>query len=183
MRIDWVYQPEGLGPEFGLPRLLGPFPAAAGRFLHLGRRWATSGKFPSATRLALGFILVSRTASRTVGYQELAEFIDGAPTSPDATDFQYQVNRPRESHTGIEGIVLNRLSKWSVGAYRVLNLAVAPDKSSPVLGTALDLHLRLDLDISTNVDFQGVIPGERVEAVIDDLFAGALEICEHGNRF
>jgi hypothetical protein len=182
MRIDWGQEPAGLGPELGLPRVLGPFPAAAEPLLQLGRRWATSGKFPSATRLALGFVLISRTASRREGYQELSQFIDGVPGTPDATDFLYQVNRPRASRAGIEDVQVNRLSKWSVGGYRFFT--VAPGTPNPVSNPMpLLYHLRLELDISTSVIFQGVILGERVEAVIDDLLAAALEVCEHGNHF
>jgi len=181
MRIDWIQEPEGLGPEVSLPQLLGPFPAAAEALLKLGRRWASSGLFPSAQRLALGFVLVSPTPNREEGYRALEQFIDGVPNTPDAVDFQYQVNRPRSSGAGIEGIQVNRLSKWSVGAYQFL--AVAPGPRPVLLPTPLDHHLRLELDISTSADFQGVISAESAEAVIDDLFRAANEIGERGNHF
>jgi hypothetical protein len=48
--------------------------------------------------------------------------------------------------------------------------------------TPIVYHLRLELDISTGADFPGVIPGERLEAVIDDLLSAACEISEHGNH-
>jgi hypothetical protein len=47
----------------------------------------------------------------------------------------------------------------------------------------LQPHLRLELDINTSADFQGLIPREAAVSVIDDLLGGAREICEHGNRF
>jgi hypothetical protein len=113
------------------------------------------------------------------GYRELGQFIDGVPNTPDATDFHYQVNRPRESRIGLSGLNVNRLSKWSVGAYMVVALgAGAHPTQSPV-----QPHLRLELDINTSADFLGVIPPESLELVIDDLFTGASEISEQGTRF
>jgi hypothetical protein len=178
IRIDWIYQAEEAGSKGATPPLLGRFPAAADPLIQLGRRWATSNGFPSATRLALGFILLFPTTSRQDGYQGLRQFIDGVPNAPDATDFLYQVNRPRAGHAGIEGLQVNRLSKWSVSAFRLFAVSA--------LGAQLSqfhLFLQLELDISTGADFQGVIPGERVGAVIDDLLSASFEISELGTRF
>jgi hypothetical protein len=109
--------------------------------------------------------------------------IDGVPDTPDATDFQYQVNRPRPSRAGLEGVYVNRLSKWSVGAYQLLTVTVGAHVPNPhSRATPLHFHLRLELDISTSADFQGLIPQERVENAIDDLFDGAIEVCERGNH-
>jgi hypothetical protein len=183
MRIDWVHEPVGVGAVGGLPPVLGVFPTAADALLQLGRRWVTNGWFPPSTpRVALGFILISPAPDRESGYRELGQFIDGVPNTPDATDFQYQVNRPRASRTGIDGLQVNRLSKWSVGAYGVFVISSAAVAASPSTTTQLLHHLRLELDINTSADFQRPIPRESVESVIDDLLSGASEICEHGNH-
>jgi hypothetical protein len=180
MRIDWAHEPPpGLGQETAAPPVLGPFPAAAESLLQLGRRWAGNGWFPATTRIALGCVAISPTSSREEGYQELAQFIDGVPNTPDATDFLYQVNRPRPSRAGVEGLQVNRLSKWMVGAYHLLG--VAPGGLVSDL-TPRMIHLRLELDMSTSADFQGPIPRGRVEAILDDLLSAAREICQHGNH-
>jgi len=128
--------------------------------------------------MALGFILISGVPDRATGYQELGKFVDGVPSSDDATDFLYQVNRPRASRAGVEGLHLNRLSKWSVGGHQVVTITAV----RPTLGD-LRYDLRLELDINTAPDFEGPIPQQKVESVIDDLLDGAREIAEQGNRF
>jgi hypothetical protein len=179
MRIDWVHEPSGMGSEGGLPPVLGVFPASAEPLLELGRRWAQSAWFPSAQRIAVGFVLISATPDRETGYGELRQFIDAVPNGTGATDFQYQVNRPRPSHAGIDGLRVNRLSKWSVGSYQLV--VVLGGATNPTRGP-LQTHLRLELDVSTTQDFVGLLPPERIESVISDLFDGAREVFEHGDH-
>jgi hypothetical protein len=179
MRIDWVYEPPAsFAIEGGLPPSLGPFPGAAVPLIQLGRRWAADGWFPSTPRIALGFVLISATQDRAAGYRELAEFVDGVPNASDAQDFLYQVNRPRPSKSDVEGLQVNRLAKWSVGTFRqFVMLPGAPPTVGPPRA-----HLRLELDINTSEDFNGPIPRDHVERVIDDLLSGALEVSERGSR-
>jgi hypothetical protein len=178
MRVDWLHEPlitqQGGAPTFGR------FPASVEPFLDFVRRWAATDSFPATSRLALGFTLLSATPDRATGYRELSELIDGVPT-PDATDFQYQVNRPRPSRTGIEGLQINRLSRWSVAAQGILAVHIGVGRPHPIL-TPLQYHLHLDLDINTNADFQEIIPQDRVPDLINDLFAGASEVSERGSR-
>jgi hypothetical protein len=178
IRIDWVHEAAGMG-DGGQSATLGIFPGAAEPLVQLAHRWVQSDRLPSTQRMALGFVLISPTPDRQTGYEELRQFIDGVPTAPDATDFSYQVNRPRSSATHIDGLRVNRLSKWSVGAYHFVTLGAG---LHPIEGP-LQPHLRLELDINTSADFQGLIPREAAVSVIDDLLGGAREICEHGNRF
>jgi len=178
MRVDWVYQ--GAESEGNSPPMLGTFPAAADPILDIGRRCQAGGSFPSTYRIALGFVLISPTPDRDTGYRELKEYIDGVPDAPDAADFQYQVNRPRPSGA-IAGLLVNRLSKWSVGGYRMVAVSLGEARNPMV--TPLQYHLRLELDINTAADFQGLIPRDRIQGVIEDLFRGAQEIYERGNHF
>ena len=177
MRIDWIHEPssEGITP------ILGPFPGAVEPLLSIGSRSRANGSSPPTNRIALGFVLISPTPDRETGYRELREFIDGVPSTPDAVDFQYQVNRPRVSNV-IEGLQVNRLSKWSVGGVRLLRVTLAGRTMTPTI-TPIEHHLHLELDISTAADFQEILPEERIQDVIADLFRGAQEINEHGNHF
>lgn len=179
MRIDWLHEASNVRPDGGMPPALGPFPAAAEPLLELGRRWLRSTWFPSTQRIALGFILISETPSRETGYEELRALIDAVPKGADATDFHYQVNRPRASRAGLDNLKVNRLSRWSVGAYQ--RVVVVGGATNPVVGP-LQTHLRLELDINTAQDFEGLIPRDRIERVIDDLFEGANEIYKGGDH-
>jgi hypothetical protein len=178
IRIDWAYEPLGIEAN-AQPRVLGTFPSAAEPLIKLGHRWIESNSFPAAQRIAIGLILISATPDRASGYRELSEFIDGVPEASDATDFQYQINRPRPSAVDIEGLQLNRLSRWSVGAYKTVTLVSGGNPiQSPLVS-----HLRLELDINTNADFHGLLSPARAGDVIDDLFRGAKEISKQGNHF
>jgi hypothetical protein len=181
MRIDWVHEPVGDESRGILPPTLGPFPAAADPLLRFGRHWAESGCFPSILRIALGFTLASPTADRASGYRELGQLIDAVPKAADATDFSYQVNRPRLSHAGIEGLGINRLSKWSVAAFRSFAFSLTLGTPNAAATSPL-YHLHVELDINTSPEYQGTIPQASVCAVIDDLFTGALEISQHGDH-
>jgi hypothetical protein len=182
MRIDCVHERDGLEIQEGLPPALGPFPDAAGPLLQFGRRWVTSAGFPSILRIALGLTLLSPTPDRETGYRELGQFVDGVPNTPDARDFLYQINRPRASRAGIEGMQVNRLSRWSVGTVQFFAVAFGGTANPTSVTSARQYHLRLELDISSSEDYQGVIPRAGVEGLITDLFSGAREISEQGNR-
>jgi len=171
----------GIARDRDSPSWLGPFPAAARPLLDLGRRWAASGSFPDTPRIALGLVLTSPTADRASGYRELADFVDGVPADPNATDFVYQVNIPRDSRADVAGLRVNRLSKWSVMLSRLLT--IIPMASSPSQFIGPDFHhLRLELDISTDAGFGSLLPRDKVQLIIDDLFDGAQEICAQGTR-
>lgn len=176
MRIDWGYDP--------LPALstsvdvLGDFPAAADPLLIFAKRWVRDGWYPITTRIALGLVLISPTTDRKTGYEELSRFVDGVPSAVDATDFLYQVNRPRPSSAGLAGLRVNRLAKWAVAGLRLVALAGGPQNSM----SAESYNVHLELDINTNPDYGVQIPRESVELVIDDLFAAAREVAEQGSR-
>lgn len=177
-RIDWTHEPLGIGAGGQAP-VLGTFPIASEPLLKLGHRWVESDWFPATQRIALGLVLISPISDRETGYRALTHFVDGVPTAPDATDFLYQVNRPRALRVGIDGLEMNRLSRWSVGAYKMVTMNAA---GHPI-ESALVSHLRLELDVNTSADFQGVLPREKIGNVINDLFDGAKEISEQGNHF
>src|SRR5204863_8813113 len=133
-------------------------------------------QFPGTKRLALGVLLAEPTATKETGYARLRHFIDVVPEG-EATDFVYQVNRPRRSTVGVPDFV-NRLAKWSVAQMQLvlLTAGAAPASAEPVS------FVSLDLDVNTPAEFGGPIPPASVGAVLDDLWAGALEIATVGDR-
>ena len=179
MRVDWVHEQSANPGEQGAPRL-GPFPDAAGPLLQLARQWATRSSFPDTSRVALGLVLVSSTTDRESGYGELSHFVD-VPANPIASDFMYQVNIPRDCRAGVV-LRVNRLSRWSVASHRqIVVIRNSMTAQQPIVSPD-SFFLRLELDINTDADFEGMIPRDKIPAIIDDLFEGATEICEHGTR-
>jgi hypothetical protein len=178
MRIDCIHEP---AETFGTPpEVLGSFPHAVDPLKALVYRWLENYAFPTTQRIALGLTLHFETRDRRAGYQSLKQFVDGVPDSDEATDFIYQINRPRPSCTGLSGLIINRLSRWSVAGFQLLAINVGEIAS---VGTPLQFVLQLDLDVNTNSDFKGPIPREHVRGIVDDLIEGAKEISTRGNRF
>lgn len=180
MRIDWLHEPLGTMTEGPHPTL-GAFPAGAEQLLQLGYRWVRSDRFPSSQRIAVGFVLISAVPDRETGYRELGKFVDGVPSDQNATDFQYQVNHPRPSRAGVDGLRINRLAKWSVGAFQSMRVTIGSGTATQILGPSQS-HLRLELDINTPGEFAGPIPPDHIEAVVHDLLEGAEEVCQLGSR-
>ncbi|MGA2600060.1 MAG: hypothetical protein ABSH09_24085 [Bryobacteraceae bacterium] len=177
VRLDWIFDAPEPGDETGKRNTLGAFPDGATPLLELVYRWAKSNSFPETRRIALGFTLITPALDRLSGYRELRNFIDGVPANEEASDFLYQVNIPRKSTTGIEGLTINRLSKWSVMLVRLMALS----SFGAVLEGPENSVVHLDLDINTPQNF-GMIPKERIREVIDDLLSGALEISNSGTH-
>jgi hypothetical protein len=173
-RIDWLYEADEI--MSGLANL-GPFPQAIAPLIQLGERWSKSKSFPDTPRVALGVILVAPTDNRSTGYKTLGEFIDGAPTDPNATDFSYQVNIPRDCQVGIDNLQINRLSRWSVTLMRLITVNTI--KHHQTSGPD-SYFLRLELDINTSALFEGLLPREKVSMILSDLLEGAKEIRDKG---
>ena len=173
-RVDLLLEAAGLpGPT---PPTLGPFPDGVRSFIDAVRRWVRSEGFLPVRRLALGMVLVSPAATRELGHEQLREFIDAVPRG-EASDFLYQVNRWRRSTSGVENLLVNRLSKWSVTAVQLMMLGAGMTN----LGVT-HTFVNLELDLSSSAEFSGPIPRDRVEAVIDDLVAAAGEVATRGDR-
>jgi hypothetical protein len=94
MRVDWHYalsqqahlEAEGFGT-------LGPFPAALEPFQDLMLRWLEIA--PPLQRLAFGVALILPTEDLAASYQQLAAYLPFRVDTEGASDFLYQINRPR----------------------------------------------------------------------------------------
>lgn len=179
MRLDWNYDASQVGARSADPPHFGSFPTAVSPFLELMRQWIRRPSFPPTTRIALGLVLIRPTSTRETGYAELAQYIDGVPTSSDATEFQYQINRPRPSRV-LPDLLINRLSRWSVANY--VSLTFDPTVQQHLIPPQR-LHVRLELDISTAAGRADSIPADRIPNLLEDLLNGAREISENGNHF
>jgi hypothetical protein len=154
---------------------IGPFPSAIEPLRRLFVKWVESSWFPSARRIALGLVLNRPTVNREAAYQELSHYIEGVPESADASDFQYQINRPRPSRAGIDGLILNRLSKWSAVEFHIVTQDAM---GTGAMRQAWRTAVRLELDVNTDGQFEGLISQKQTEPVLADLFAGANEVSE-----
>ena len=116
---------------------------------------------------------------RQSGYLRLPDYVP-VQVNPESSDFLYQINLPPVlSTTGIEDLRLNRLSKWSIEAWKSIALRITATtvQAQPVPQASA---LRLELDINTVPTFAGPIPQERLVDVYRELVAAGREIAANG---
>jgi hypothetical protein len=97
---------------------------------------------------------------------------------PASSDFRYQVNRPRQTQLGIEGLRINRLMTWH--SIRMELVAVTgggrPYRSLP------SFAVHTELDISTSQDFTGPLSQESLPDLLREFEDYVLELLRDGDR-
>jgi hypothetical protein len=135
------------------------------------------GSAPPLSRLALGAVLHHPAENSAAAHRALNELLSGVSIPEEGvSDFLYQINRPRQS-TVEHGLVLNRLSKWSV-AGMLLKLQTEGQGKTIVLKTQL-VACRLELEVSTDAERDE--PLTDILALWRELSGLALEIAQKGN--
>jgi hypothetical protein len=182
-RIDWLLAPadremgEQTNGEFPT---LGPATEMVNTFSAIAEKWLTQDSLPAIARIAFGAVLLHPEADRRAGYLRLPDYVP-VQVNPESSDFLYQINPPPvASETGIEGLHLNRLSKWSVVtlqsfAFKMSATGVTAQRADPQV-TAL----RLELDINTVPAFAGPFPHARLVHVFRELVAAGRAIATDG---
>ena len=179
-RIDWLFTVADAHQmeERSIPTI-GSFPQVLATFRQLMLRWFALETCPELVRLAFGAVLFQPVDDRSTGYRRLAVYLPSVTLDPEgASDFLYQINRPRESTSGITGLRTNRLSKWSVALHGLTAFSVEPAAitMSPPLAAC-----RLELDINTTPDFQGELARQQLPRVFHELVHLGQEIASEGD--
>ena len=132
---------------------------------------------PPLQRMAFGADLVTPQSSKDEAYRYLREAIRGANLRLDgASDFIYQINRPRESNV-LRGVTINRLGKWTAVKWQV----VLEQASHRALGNE-EYGTNLTLDINTAAEFEGPIPEGNVQELFRELVTKGREIADRGDE-
>lgn len=177
-RINWqlaAKAPEVL-PEDDLISV-GKFVEVVPRVLDLlMSRWAPSA--PPLGRLALGVSAWVPATSHEHAYNLLDALLPAVEVDPATTDFQYKVNRPRNSRLGIEGLRINRLSSWSAIRMELVALSAGaqPFRTEPIFA------VRTELDINTAPDFIGPLPMASLTDILREFADLGAEILVEGER-
>ena len=159
--------------------LIGPFPKSLESFVPLMRNWLNSCL--PVVRVAFGAILLQPVKTQQEGYQLIAEYLPSVKLSPgESSDFSYQINRPRDSKTGIPNLRINRLTKWSVAQYFERRVPMAPGAIRH-FDSEVRLDCRLELDINTAPDFQEDLPSGELSRIFEELVALGEEIATKGD--
>ena len=149
---------------------IGKFEHALGGFSDLVNRWLALGSCPDIQRIAFGVVLLSSVDSKVSGYRQLAAYLPSVSIDAEhSTDLLYQINRPRESTTGIPALKINRLSKWSVAQMLGAGLIVEPTRILHRSMSPGSRACRLELDISTDEERREPLPREAHPSIFKEL--------------
>jgi hypothetical protein len=183
-RVEWVFgAPVPSEPTLEDLPVLGPFTTASRVLSEVSLKWLEAA--PPLRRLAFGAVLVQQATNIGDALRLLSKYLGSVTIDPAGTaDFSYSVNRPRPSTSGIQGLTINRISKWTAGVYQAIQVNVSPGRSgTPTthrLGPGYTACL-LELDINTSPDFRTDLPAHMLLALHGELVNLANEICEKGD--
>ncbi len=126
-------------------------------------------------------MLNSTVPDRPTGYRLLAQYLNNVKIDPDnSSDFHYQINRRRVSKN-IAGLLINRLSKWSVTITKFSQFALGPVIQEFVISNHDHISANLELDINTVPEHQTLIFREQMPTIFMELIELASEIAEQGD--
>jgi len=149
---------------------IGKFEQILGRFDGVMNRWLTLDSCPDIQRIAFGAVLLSPVDSKVSGYRQLAAYLPSVTIDPEhSTDLFYQINRTRDSATGIPNLKINRLSKWSVAQMSTAGLVVEPTRILYHGMAPGFLACRLELDINTAAERREPLPRETLPSIFREL--------------
>lgn len=162
---------------------IGKFEQILGQFTKLTNRWLTLSSCPDIQRIAFGAVLIYPVDSKATGYRQLAAYLPSVTIDPEhSADLLYQINRTRDSATGIQNLKINRLSKWSVAQISVGDLVVEPSRISYHGMPQSYSACRLELDINTNTERREQLPREIIPNVWQELLDLGREIVIDGDQ-
>ena len=159
---------------------VGPFENSETVFSDLMFRWLGVSP-PPLQRLAFGAELIEPVANKRAGYEKISQILQTVRVDPaGSSDFLYQINRPRTSSSGVEGLTINRLSKWAVIGVQPFRITVGQSLLQSI-SEEETFGCRLDLDINTAADFKGELPKDKLTLIWKELVKLAHEISSGGD--
>ncbi len=179
-RTDWVFisafDTDAREPLFDR---LQTYSSALETFTELANRWFAV--CPSPIRIAFGAVLDIPEPSRQAGYAELKSFLHAVQIDADhSSDLLYQINRRRESNQ-IPGLLINRLSKWSVALSKINQVELGPASVQYVILGDERYFARLELDINTAQEHNEPFSREQLLPLFSELTGLATEVADKGD--
>lgn len=178
VRIQWSFVPKldasSFSPE--LP-LVGHFSEVLAVFGPLMQRWLD--RSPPIERLAFGGVLLQPAETHESAYRILGRYLHAVQLDPSTSDFMYRINRHRQSRSGVDGLVINRLSVWSALRWTALLKLDAGGRTKEVKPPDA-FAARLELDVNTAADYTGELPRATLGKLWTELVDFGREIAERG---
>lgn len=167
-RIDIIYSPANAAQDaFSFP--------TAGDFFEVGSELLSMLKPVSGLkvgRIACGGVALRTVGSVKEGYGILGDMLPFVRFEDDMKEFSIQINRPKQSG----GILINRLSKWSVASLKFVQFDSAKGAMQAFDGESA---VRLEFDVN-NSDMTPVSDGADHYCFLCELFESSLDILRNG---
>jgi len=174
-RIDWLLTVDVASNSLELPSI-GSFSESVDSFANLINRWLQVS--PNLQRIAFGATLSLPFQDVEQAYQYLPNYFPlNQLNLENAQDFNYRINRPRNTACDIPNLKINRLSSWSVVTFTQFQLIPQGSYNA----TPLDVAVRLELDINTSPDFSGELPKDKLPEIFAELVKSGKEITLKGD--
>ena len=180
-RIDCHYAPrDDQSPSEKTPQNVGTTEQAVPSFRLLLDKLLTFSDLPELSRIAFGVNLVSPVESRAVGYEAMSRYVSIKLDAQNSSDFLYQINRPRTIQAPINGLRINRLSRWSVMEFQIIQFQVGPQPKT-LTTSGSSTAIRLELDINTAPENSRTFGPRETSSVLPILIDFALELAKKGD--
>lgn len=182
-RFDWLFTANpSLDKPLGEFPTAGPLPEALGRFVECAQSWLSLA--PALTRIAFGAVLLQPVRDREAGYIALGDYLPSVKLDPEGTsEFTYSINRHFKAEQ-LDGLHVNRLSKWAVVHLQPMLLKVVAggrdSVTEQVLGSREE-YIRLEVDINTEATRREPLPGAQMARIFELLVDLGCRIAERGD--
>jgi hypothetical protein len=182
-RIDWIFSPNEVPEsEVNETSTIGPYQETISIFHRTMNNWLNSDNHPAIMRIALGWILYMPVPSKEEGYRFLSSYVHEVNIDPvNTSDFLFQINKPRNSSSGVQGLKINRLTKWSVQRSIFTVFQFTPGSSPSQMVADTQFACRLELDINTSPDFSQPLPNDRLPSLLEEFINNGIEIIQKGD--
>ena len=184
-RIDLVSMPDQTSQSEGAQQLrhIGDFGLAMENMLPAARKMFRPDM--AMQRLAVGAVIFYPVESTEDGYKVLRSILPVAREIPEtASDFSLQVNVPVSlSVTGIGEIRINRLLRWNVARFQIMNMVGGSGIPTQIVGGIETHAVRVEMDINTPADLATPLSYQNILDVIDYLASIARAIAANRGWF
>ncbi len=131
-------------------------------------------------RFGVGHTFIWHALNRVESYRRLASLVNGLNLeSPEAADFFYRINRPRNGPENLDNIKINRLSQWSAIAKVV---TVIDNLGTPKPPVELGIGSLLNTDISTPLETDiSTLSKEALGHLLGLMLSWSMELSDKGD--
>jgi hypothetical protein len=158
---------------------LGEWRSTLDNFLKATRDWVA--KYPaSVTRLGLGVTLLARYPDKESAYKMLLQLLKSVTGDPKRMrDLVFRINWQADSKV-LNGLVLNRLTTWSVVELFIRTIAFESETASVTGQTPIIDILRLEMDHNTTQQWKETFGRKDLVYIYTELAGLAVENAERG---